>query len=169
MQGSVRDPVRPQRLRSDPCRPSSELLNLPRQPGRHHPLHQWHGVRRSESVVAYAPWLLPGMLRSPADLSFCVISGYRGWQIPFCTQGKLLECLAQGPGLGLGSAAPGVCRPQADSDAGCGHAARLPNRNLSQDSIPSLTGGSSLSAQTSACVASSLRSRKFKFPSALMP
>ncbi len=150
VQGSVRDPARPRGLRSDPRRPSSEQFGLPRHQGRHHPLHRRHGVR---SEVAYSPWLQPCMLRLPAGVRFCVFSGYRGLQIPCRILGNKLEGPpppGPGPvGRSAASAAPGACPgPPAD-------AVRLPSRT--QNSIPSLTGRSRLSAQTSAPgVASSL-------------
>jgi hypothetical protein len=151
VQGSVRDPARPRGLRSDPRRPSSEQFGLPRHPGRHHPLHRRHGVR---SEVAYSPWLQPCILRLPADVSFCVFSGYRGLQIPCSTRGIELEGLPPpGPGLGLPVVCPG---PPAD-------AVRHPSRT--QDSIPSLTGRSQPSAYPG--VASRVRKVCFKFSASL--
>ena len=145
----MRDPARPRGLRSDPRRPSSEQFGLPRHQGRHHRLHLRHGVR---SEVAYSPWLQPCILRLPADVSFCVFSGYRGLQIPCSTRGIELEGLPPpGPGLGLPVVCPG---PPADTDA-----VRHPSRT--QDSIPSLTGRSQPSAYP--CVASRLRKVCLKF------
>ena len=93
------------------------------------------------------------MLRLPAGVRFCVFSGYRGLKIPCRILGNKLEGPpppGPGPvGRSAASAAPGACPgPPAD-------AVRLPSRT--QNSIPSLTGRSRLSAQTSAPgVASSL-------------
>ena len=88
------------------------------------------------------------MLRLPAGVRFCVFSGYRGLQIPCRILGNKLEGPPPRPpgpgpvGRSAASAAPGA-------------AVRLPSRT--QNSIPSLTGRSRLSAQTSAPgVASSL-------------
>ena len=135
--GSVRDPAHPSPpgLFLDPRYPSSYgLLGLERHLDRPHPSprHRRPGAR---AVVASSLQLQPGMLRSPAYTSFCVLSGYGGSQIFRRTLGIELACSPRsGLGPGRSAAHPG---PQVD-------AVWL----LSQ--TPSLTGRSRPSAQSSA-------------------